>query len=218
MTSTLIRPLLWASAAMALAGCTSIGAQKTPVPDVAYSVSPAAQRAEAARVQALRAVPDWGFQGRVAVSRGKEGGSGRIEWSQQGSQYQVQLSAPVTRQSWRLVGDAASGAGRLEGLQGGTREGADAQQLLLEATGWDVPVAQLPDWSRGLVLASAGEAGVQRDAEGRPRRLQQAGWDVQYLEWTPAGPDEPMRPRRVEASRGDAKVRLVIDQWDPIVP
>lgn len=219
MTRSLIHPL-WLAAGMALvlSACTSVGPQKTAAPDVAYTVSPAAERAEAARVQALRAQPDWSFQGRVAVSRGKEGGSGRIDWAQQGSAYQVQLSAPVTRQSWRLLGDTARGNGRLEGLQGGTREGEDAGQLLQEATGWDIPVNQLPDWVRGLVLQAEGERGVQRDAEGRPRRLQQAGWDVQYLEWLPADGERPALPRRIEAVRGDAKVRLVMDEWNAPAP
>jgi len=199
--------------ALALAGCTSVGSQKTAPPAVAYSVSPAAERAEAARVQALRAVPDWRFQGRVAVSNGRQGGSGRIDWDQQGPMYQVQLSAPVTRQSWVLQGDGAGG-GRLDGLGDGPRDGADARQLLLEATGWDVPVAQLPDWVRGLVLAGVDENGLQRDADGRPRHLQQDGWDVQYMEWYPAQDGRPALPRRMEASRGAARVRVVIDQWD----
>lgn len=208
-----MRPLGGGLAVLMLAACTSVGTQKTPVPDVVYSVSPAAERAEAARVQVLRAQPNWEFQGRVAVSKGRNGGSGRIEWQQQGSQYQIRLSAPVTRQSWLLSGDSRLGSGRLEGLDGGPREGADARQLLLEATGWDIPVNQLSDWTRGLVLADSDEHGLERDAEGRPRRLQQAGWVVDYLDWQAAQDAEPALPRRIEASQGDAKVRLVIDQW-----
>jgi len=213
-----IRALLLAAMLSGLSACTTVGTQKTPAPDVAYTVSPAAERAEAARVQALRAQPEWSFQGRVAVSRGRDGGSGRIDWDQQGDAYQVQLSAPVTRQSWQLHGDAAQGNGRLEGLQGGTREGADARTLLLEATGWDIPVNQLPDWTRGLVVQGRGESSLQRDAEGRPRRLEQAGWVVQYLDWYPAQDGRQVLPRRIEASRGDARVRLVIDQWGSPAP
>lgn len=218
MMYSMTRPLLLAAATLVLAACTSVGTQKTPVPDVAFTVSPAAERAEAARVQALRAETEWGFQGRVAVSKGKSGGSGRIDWSQQGAAYAVQLSAPVTRQSWRLQGDATQGNGRLEGLEGGPREGPDAQQLLLEATGWQIPVNQLPDWTRGLGRAGADENGLLRDAEGRPRQLQQDGWVVQYLDWYPAAEGRQALPRRIEASMGDAKVRLVIDQWGTPAP
>ncbi|MFB8831670.1 lipoprotein insertase outer membrane protein LolB [Azotobacter sp. CWF10] len=56
-------------------------------------------------------------------------------------------------------------AGRLEGLAGGPRDGEDAQQLLLEATGWDIPVNQLPEWIRGLVARRR-----RRPRDGRTRR------------------------------------------------
>ncbi len=188
MSVSLIRPLLLATAALALTACTSVGTQKIPAPAVVEVVSAEAAQAEAARVAALQAQPDWAFQGRVAVSKGKDGGSGRIDWKQEGRRYVVELSAPVTRQSWKLTGDTHSEAGRLEGLAGGPRDGEDAQQLLLEATGWDIPVNQLPAWIRGLVAGdAAGPEKVERDGEGRPRRMQQMGWQVQYLDWYPAG-------------------------------
>lgn len=218
MTRFPIRPLLLAAVTLAMAACTSVGIQKTPPPEVVYTVSPAAERAEEARVQALRAQPGFAFQGRVAVSKGRNGGSGRIDWSQQGSDYRIQLSAPVTRQSWTLEGDTARGGGRLDGLGDGPRAGDDARQLLLDATGWDIPVNELPDWTRGLVLRGSGESAVERDAEGRPRRMQQAGWVVQYLDWYPAQDGSPALPRRIEASRGDAKVRLLVDQWGQGAP
>ncbi|AWH28162.1 MULTISPECIES: lipoprotein insertase outer membrane protein LolB [Stenotrophomonas] len=218
MSVSSIRPLLLAAVTLAVSACTSVGTQKTPAPEVVYTVSPAAERAEEARVQALRAQPDYAFQGRVAVSKGKNGGSGRIDWVQQGSEYRVQLSAPVTRQSWTLQGDALQGGARLEGLGDGPRTGDDARLLLLDATGWDIPVSELSDWTRGLVLRGSGESAVERDAEGRPRRMQQAGWLIQYLDWYPAQDGRPALPRRIEASREDAKVRLLVDQWGADAP
>ncbi len=219
MSVSLIRPLLLAAATLAVTACTTVGTQKTPPPAVVETVSAEAAQAEAARVAALHAQPDWAFQGRVAVSKGKDGGSGRIDWKQEGRRYVVELSAPVTRQSWKLTGDTHSEAGRLDGLAGGTRDGEDAQQLLLEATGWDIPVNQLPEWIRGLVAGdAAGPERVERDGEGRPRRMQQMGWQVQYLDWYPAEAGRPALPRRIEASSGDAKVRLLVDQWGQVTP
>jgi outer membrane lipoprotein LolB len=201
--------------ALALAGCVSLDERRAPAaPAVVSTVSAAAERAEAARVAAVRAQSQWAFQGRVAVNKGRNGGNGRIDWQQQDRQYEVELSAPVTRQSWKLTGDSHHEGGRLEGMEGGTREGEDAQQLLLDATGWDIPVNQLPDWVRGLVAGdTAAAARIERDGEGRPRRVEQMGWQVQYLDWFPAEGDRPVLPRRIEAVNGDAKVRLVVDSW-----
>ncbi len=219
MSASLFRPLLLAVATVAMTACTSLGTQKTPAPAVVETVSAEAAQAEAARVAALQAQPEWSFQGRVAVSKGKDGGSGRIDWQQAGRRYVIELSAPVTRQSWKLTGDSQHGGGRLEGLAGGPREGEDAQQLLLEATGWEIPVNSLPEWVRGLAVADPAGAGkVERDGEGRPRRMQQMGWQIQYLDWYPAEAGRPSLPRRIEASSGDAKVRLLVDQWGPGAP
>lgn len=204
-----------ALAALSLSACVSLDERRAPsAPSVVTTVSAQAQQAELDRVAAVRAAPQWSFQGRVAVSKGKNGGNGRIDWQQQALAYVVELSAPVTRQSWKLSGDSHNEAGRLEGLDGGPREGEDAQQVLLEATGWDIPVNQLPAWVRGLPADDAEPAEqLDRDAEGRPRRVRQMGWEIQYLDWYPAQADRPALPRRIEAVNGDAKVRLLVDHW-----
>lgn len=207
--------LLATMALSVLSGCSTLGSRPGASLPAVEQVSVAARDAEAARQAWLQTHPDWSLQGRAAISKGRNGGSGRIDWRQNGSQYQVQLSAPVTRQSWVLSGDTASGGGQLEGLDGGPRAGDDAEQLLLEATGWAIPVNLLSDWLRGRAVAAAGTAAAPGlDAEGRPRTLQQQGWVIEFLEWYPAEPERPALPRWIEARNGDAKVRLLLDQWD----
>ncbi|QQP98263.1 lipoprotein insertase outer membrane protein LolB [Lysobacter enzymogenes] len=171
-------------------------------------VLPAADAAarEAARAARVRAAAQWSLSGRIAVSNAGKGGSGRIEWSQRGANYQVALSAPVTRQSWRLSG-GADGA-RLEGLDGGPREGADAAELLFQATGWDIPVAALSDWLRGLPAGAGRDARIVPGPDGRPQSIAQGGWTIAY-EW-PASGD---LPSRLDARRDSARVRLIVDQW-----
>src|SRR3546814_14830017 len=77
----------------------------------------------------------WQLQGRIALSLGDDGGSGRLLWQHDGADFSIQVSAPVSRQSWRL--STHGGWARLAGLDGGPREGADAQALLRESLGWD---------------------------------------------------------------------------------
>lgn len=205
MTSHAFRSLV-----AGLSLCVVLSACIAPRTRETLPADPVQARANDARREALA---NWNLSGRIAVSTGSRGGSGRIDWQQQAAGYVVELSAPVTRQSWKLTGDSHHEGGRLEGLEGGTREGEDAQQVLLEATGWDIPVNQLPDWVRGLVADAAPVELIERDGEGRPRRVQQMGWEIQYLDWYPAEAGRPVLPRRIEAVNGDAKVRLVVDSW-----
>jgi len=197
-----------------LAACGSVPKrQQAPVAAEVAEVSAQAQAAEQARQAALRAAPDWTFQGRAAISKGRNGGNGRIDWQQRGQAYEVSLAAPVTRQSWRLSG-AAGQVVRLDGLEGGPRTGDDAGQVLLQATGWEIPVEQLGQWVRGLPSDAGTPEHLGFDAEGRPRVLRQQGWQIDYLDWYPAEAGKPSLPRRIEAVSGDAKVRLIVDAWD----
>ena len=158
--------------------------------------------------------PDWALSGRIAVATGGRGGSGRIDWTQAGPRYDIALSAPVTRQSWRLTGDGAGA--RLEGLEGGPREGYGAETLLREATGWELPVGCLPDWVRGLGCRTVAALALESwSAEGRLARIEQIGWVIEYPEWQAGAAGEPDMPRRILArqSGADASVRLVVDHW-----
>ncbi|WP_334177640.1 lipoprotein insertase outer membrane protein LolB [Pseudoxanthomonas sp.] len=205
--------LLAGLAALSMAGCATRGpATDSPVLSDPEALA-AAQAGQATRAAWLASRPDWSFAGRVAVNANGKGGSGRIDWQQAGADYLVALSAPVTRQSWRLSGDLQTGAGRLDGLEGGPREGRDADVLLREATGWDIPVASMAYWARGLADPATGTDGMDYDATGRLRTLAQHGWRVDYLDWFPAEGAQPPMPRRMEARREGATVKVAVDQW-----
>ena len=206
-----LRALPLLAAVLSLSACVG-GAARPEVPAESVVVSGPARQLELERQAWLRAHPEWSFQGRVAISRGGSGGSGRVDWQQHGRDYAIQLSAPVTRQSWRLSGEGATGRALLEGVEGGPRAGDDPQQLLREATGWDIPVEGMPAWVRGLV--DEGQAGVSLDAQARPSAMDQQDWRIEYLDWFAPEQGRPALPRRVEARNGQAKVRLIVDHWD----
>ena len=193
-----------------LAGCVT-PAVRAPLPPAEQA---AAEARQDTREALLAQQPRWDLQGRIALSNGRQGGSGRLEWQQDGPNYTVALSAPVTRQSWRIVGDAA--AVRLEGLEGGTRVGDDPAQLLREATGWDIPVTALADWVRGGRATAGGPAQLRFDADGRLAELEQAGWTIAYEDWRAQPALGLELPGRLTASRDQARVRLVVDQWDAV--
>jgi outer membrane lipoprotein LolB len=203
-----VRGLLLAAASTGLlAGCVTV-APRAPLPPAERDAAVARQESrEATLSQHAR----WNLQGRVALSNGKRGGSGRIDWQQNGDVYRVALSAPVTRQSWRIEGDA--GSARLEGLDGGPRVGDDAARLLREATGWEIPVRALAAWVRGARAAQGGPAQMEFAGDGHLARLQQDGWTLDYSDWRQQPAAGVELPMRVNAERGDARVRLVVDDW-----
>ncbi|GAB3360768.1 lipoprotein insertase outer membrane protein LolB [Lysobacter tyrosinilyticus] len=192
-------------AAVTLAACVSQPVQRAAVP-----VDPMQARANDDRREAVH---DWGLEGRIAVSNGERGGSGRIDWQQRAGGYTIALSAPVTRQSWQLIGDDRGA--RLEGIAGGPREDADVELLLLRSTGWNIPVRALQDWVRGIgaVAHEYGQAKIVYGPGGVPAKLEQAGWSIEYEEWHAATTERPQLPRRIVARNGNASVKLIIDSW-----
>lgn len=192
----------WLFAAMTLLGaCAPMPVKQEAMPDAV------AMAAQSTREAALAKTSDWTLTGRIAVSDGSHGGSGRIEWRQTAGGFDIRLTAPVTGQGWWL--SEKDGHARLDGLANGPQEGEDAEALLLEATGWRIPLASLAFWIRGA--RASGESTLQFDPQGLPSTLSQSGWRIEYRAWD--GGDPP-RPTRLFVQQDRASVRLQVDHWD----
>jgi outer membrane lipoprotein LolB len=66
----------------------------------------AALEMQAERETRLVAQARWSLQGKIAVSDGNDGGSGRIEWHQDGERFRIEIRAPVSRRNRRPTGAA----------------------------------------------------------------------------------------------------------------
>ena len=164
--------------------------------------------AQLAREQTLAQADHWVLQGRLGVSDGKHGGSGSFSWTQNGDKYEFVLRAPITGKSFRLSGDPAGAL--LEGLDRGPLRGPDAETLMREALGWEVPLRDLRAWVLGL-RADSGPAELSFGANRLPSLLRQDGWAVDYREWDATR--KPPLPTKVYAERSPFKVKLSIESW-----
>jgi outer membrane lipoprotein LolB len=61
------------------------------------------------------------------------------------------------------------------------------------------------------VRSTRQQAQVVYDGQGLPAQLDQDGWKIEYRDWY--GDLAPPMPRKVFASRGDARVKMAIDHW-----
>jgi len=189
---------LAASALLVLAACAPVRVRESPA-------ALAAQHAREAQLEAHRA---WSLSAHAFVSDGgQNSGSGDLQWSQRDAGYSFTLRAPNGK-SWKLGGDARGVV--LEGVEAQPVRGDDPQRLLREKLGWDVPLTGLSYWVRGM--QRPGAPGVfQFDANGLPAQLEQDGWKIEYRDWF-VDRDPPL-PRKVYATRGNARVKLAIDSW-----
>jgi outer membrane lipoprotein LolB len=146
------------------------------------------------------------LSGRVSVKYGAEAASGRISWRHEPAFDDVMISDPLGQGIARIVRNDA--LARLTTADHKIYEARDVESLTREILGWSLPLAGLPDWVRGRAAADD-PAQARLDSAGRLAELQQSGWRVQYLAYSNVNG----LPVRLDLSREDVEIRLVIDQW-----
>ena len=185
-------------ATLALAACAPVRLRETPD----------ALAAQTAREAELARRTHWSLSAHIFVSDGAENnGSGDLEWRQDGERYDFTLRAP-TGKTWKLSGNRDYA--ELAGVDAQPLRGTDAEQLLRERLGWDVPVADLAAWVRGMRRPDQ-RAVLAFDERKLPATLDQAAWKIEYRDWF-ADMNPPL-PRKLFAARGDARVKMAIEHW-----
>ena len=160
------------------------------------------------RRQLLGQLSDWAFSGRIGVSAGDEGFNGRLRWRQRSEAFAATVSGPFGAGAVTLEGTP----GRIVVLERDSEplEFTDPERDLRVRYGWTIPVTSLRYWALGIPSPGA-PAATEFGDNGQLSRLEQGGWSVSIPQYREDGGQ--LMPRRIVATNGDAKVRLVIDDW-----
>ena len=153
---------------------------------------------------------DWRLEGRIGVRAEGEGWHGRFRWIQGSAGFDLRLWGPLGQGAMHLQG--WPGGSSLTLADGRRWQGRAVARRLRARLGVVLPLRELGDWVRGRP-APGEPARVERAADGRPRRLVQAGWTVDYAAYQRFSGVERLLPRRLLLSAGRVRVRLVLDHW-----
>jgi len=156
----------------------------------------------------LREVNAFRLRGRIAISDGKDSGSGRFEWDQRSAGFTLNFTAPVTGQNWRL--ESQPGQAVLIESNGAVRVAEDAQSLLARELNWQLPTAAMRYWVLGS-RAPGSESSVEFNSEGQLSVLRQNGWEIRYPAFD-VNQDPPL-PTKVFARSGEHQVRISVRNW-----
>lgn len=160
--------------------------------------------------QPAAALTAWQINGRVSLTRGEEGWHAGLLWQTQADTFYLRISGPLGQGGFQLNGDARGVV--LVDAEGQTYAARDADALLADVTGWQLPVTGLRYWIRGLPQPAAGQAQMTRDETGRIRRLEQSGWTINYQRYQLVG--DVLLPAKLQLVHADISVRIIIDQWE----
>ena len=160
------------------------------------------------RQQHLIARMAWGFEGRLAVNNGTDGGSGHFNWFRDQDQDEMDFHGALGRGAWRLASDSDSAV--LELADGRVFHDRTVTDLVRQQFDWQIPIEALEWWVRGL-NAPGNVDSIEFDAQGSPTSLKQFGWLIEFDRYKTT--DDTLMPHRVVARRGDQSVKLAIKNW-----
>ena len=151
---------------------------------------------------------DWQLNGRIALTHGEQGWHASLLWQERADGYQLKLSGPLGQGGFQLAGDEHGVV--LVDAEGHSSFARDGDALLLQATGWRLPVVGMRYWVRGLPVPGTG-ATPEYDEAGHLSRLEQSGWTIKYHNYQLV--KGAAVPSKIQLARDDVSVRLVIKQW-----
>lgn len=193
-------PYLSLLALLVLAGCGAL-------PEVTDDRL-AARAAFVERSDALAAIPEWRFAGRLTLEIPGETWSGQLGWRSNGAGQVIDLSGPMGRGGGRLLVNQDRVV--LVTREGERYEASDPDSLITLITGRAIPVSGLEYWVRGIARPGSG-FDVRADVEGYPLRLIQDGWEIVYGATAIAG--DASMPAALDLQREDMRLRIAIHRW-----
>lgn len=135
-----------------------------------------------------------------------ESTGGRLDWQYRDGASLVLIANPLGIGLAEL--ETRPGMARLSTGDKRQYTGTDAEALLYEVTGQALPIRHLPAWLLGRANA---DGQLTRDRQGRPLRLQEAGWEIDY-EYTEEN-DSALPQRLLLRRPPDLELRLRIEEW-----
>lgn len=153
-------------------------------------------------------INSWEVSGAMAARNKNKGWSAAVNWLQQGpNRYQIRLSGPLGGGTVIITKN-----GSVVTLKDGAKSASsgNAETLLKKQTGVSIPVSNLFYWVRGIKAPGAAQS-EKRDQYGRLTQLRQAGFVIDYLQYTSAG--KAILPGIIRMQGNGVFIKLVIKRW-----
>ncbi len=152
----------------------------------------------------------WALQGSILIKHQRQSWHARLHWQQQGQgRYQINVFSPL-----------GAGVGRLQGTpeqsvfttaQGEVHRAKSAEALLMRELGWQLPLAGLQSWLKGVPAQNLAVSALTRDRYQRLDALQQQGWRIDYQRYSQV--QGMQLPSQLLMRRQDWEIRTVVTAW-----
>ena len=175
-------------------------------------VATAQPLAATAREQRIMALQQFEVQASLGIKAPSDSISGNLNWQQlNAADYQAQLRS--TGLGISLFELSHSSTGSAIKIRGDTYTAVDTSSLLLQLSGWSIPLHDMPLWLRGLPGTKARD--IVRDEFGRVTSFSLTDstgivWQLHYRSFFP---DALSLPKLLLLTSSDTQIKLVIRNW-----
>ncbi len=186
--------LLW------LTGCASVPMQQQPPQNQSIPWGN--------RVQTLSGIENWDLKALIAIRAAHAANSASLNWQQNKQNYTILLFGPLGTNSFALQG--RPGQVQLQTANGKKFSAPNAETLITEQTGWQLPVSNLYYWIRGLPVPTL-PAVKRYDSYNHLSLLNQQDWTIHYLSYVAVNNID--MPNKIVLENPQLRVKIIVTQW-----
>ena len=163
------------------------------------------------RQNLLEQIKRWNLKGRLSLTSKKESGTASFHWSQDNERFLMRFIAPLGQGTYALRGGEGNGVYLLTSKNKVLRAN-NAETLLEQSVGWQIPLSGFRYWIRGLSKPGIKSKNTIYDVQGRVTEMQQADWHISIKRYMDVeGVD---LPAKIFIQNDHFKLKLIIQTWD----
>jgi len=161
--------------------------------------------------QMMEAITGWKIKGRVGLYSDNEAWPGDLIWLQTGNSYDIRLIAPVAAGNLHIY-SVPNGVMFEHSGDSQVHFTADPEAMIQQTFGWQLPIADLRYWIKGIPSPESSSKGVMTvDELGRLRELAQSGWKISYQNYTTQAGQS--MPKKMLLEQADLSIKIFIRNW-----
>lgn len=148
---------------------------------------------------------DWRVSGKLALKTAQENEQSRFTWTQYNELWHLQLVTSLGNSVLDVLGKP----GYIQLKRAGKEPLISNQPeiFLLEQTGYELPVNDLPYWLKGVASPFCTPGFRQLNADNQLLSLTQNGWQLEFSGWNES------HPRKIKLKKDDIQLIIVNKVW-----
>lgn len=159
--------------------------------------------------QTLNEIKNWHLSGSISIQHNGKATPASFQWQQNQKDYAITLLGPLG--IGRVQIDGTPSLITFQQPNKPLLSAKTPERLMQHQLGWYIPISELYYWVRGLPAPNTPHRKLF-DSQHQLARLQQAGWEIQYLSYHSV--HNILLPQKMVLTQDQLRIKLVIRAWE----